>query len=386
MKGREINRPDLSIVVPTYNESENIPLLLEKLDAALDNIDYEVIVVDDDSPDKTWEIAQNISNVDNRVKVIRRLDAKGLSGAVTAGMLESNGSAIAVMDADMQHDERILPDMYRLIANGECDICVGSREAQGGSYGDWSIERKLVSFFAKILANIALGPSVKDPMSGFFALSRNYFESTVGKVNPSGFKILLEFIARGESPQIREVGYTFRKRIHGETKLTATVAIEYLLALIDLRFGWLIPNNFVKFAFVGVTGSLVNLSGFAVAQSLGISMPFSVYIGVQLAILWTYFGNNIFTFSPIRYRGLKFFKGLLLYQIVGAYGLIVQYSVVDTIVSNWPAVNSSLWSLYLAYLVGVCFAAIGNYFLHTHYTWSKLGRNLLTPRRHAFSQ
>ncbi len=372
---------ELSVVIPTYNESENLPLLLDKLDKVLAAINYEVVIVDDDSPDQTWHIASQLGNVNDRIKVIRRRDMKGLSSAVVTGMHAATGSVIAVMDADMQHDEAILPEMYRLVANGECDICVGSREALGGSYGDWSFSRKIVSFFAKGLAHISLGSSVKDPMSGFFAISSAYFNIAAEKINPSGFKILLEFIARGKAPKVREVGYAFRKRIHGETKLTVGIAIEYLLALIDLKLGWLIPHGFVKFGMVGVTGSLVNFFGFAAAQGLGASIPVCVVIGVQLAILWTYFGNNIFTFASFRYRGLSYFKGLILYQIVSMYGLVIQLSVVDSILSNWPKLSFSLWSLYLVYMVGVCFAAVGNYFLHVHYTWNKLGFELQKPTK-----
>ena len=250
--------PDISVIVPTYNESENLPILLERLGAALSDLNHEVVIVDDNSPDGTWRIAESLAATYPQIKVIRRVDAKGLSSAVTTGMLQSRGQVLAVMDADLQHDESILPEMYHQVANKGHDVAVGSRETEGGSYGEWSTSRKLVSFGAKLLAKWALGPQVKDPMSGFFAISREYFQKTVEKVNPSGFKILLEFLSRGTNPSTVEVGYTFRKRIYGETKLNAGIAIEYVLALIDLRFGWLIPNRFVKFGMVGISGSLLN--------------------------------------------------------------------------------------------------------------------------------
>ncbi len=371
---------ELTVVIPSYNEAENIPLLLGKLATTLENINYEIIVVDDDSPDLTWKIVQDLGLSDERIRCIRRLTQKGLSSAVVDGMLEAHGRAIAVMDADLQHDESILPDMYREIVAGH-DICVGSREAQGGSYGEWSASRKLVSHGAKLLAKLALGPSTKDPMSGFFMLSKTYFSSTVDKVNPSGFKILLEFIVRGDAPSVTEVGYEFRNRIHGETKLNATVALEYLLALIDLKFGWLIPNRFVKFGIIGFLGSLVNLTGFAISQSLGMSVSHAVIVGIELAIVFTYLGNNFFTFSPQTYKGVQLLKGLGIYQLVSIYGLVVQFSIVHTLLQNFPVMNERLITLYFVYLIGVLFAAIGNYFLHAYYTWNRLGHSLLKPRR-----
>ena len=372
-------KKDLSVIIPTYNELENLPILISRLQLTLGQLDYEIIVVDDDSPDGTWKVAQELNSRDDRIKVIRRFDAKGLSSAVTTGMASSTGKVIAVMDADMQHDEAILPQIYQTIAEGDCDICVGSREAQGGSYGKWSLSRKIVSLTAKLLANVVLGSSVKDPMSGYFAISREYFDATSKRINSSGFKILLEFVARGDNPRIKEIGYHFRTRVHGETKLNATVALEYLLALIDLRFGWLIPNKFVKFGIVGISGSIVNFLGFAIATALGTPLPAAVFVGVQAAIMWTYFGNNLFTFSPIRYRGLSYLKGLLFYEMASVYGLVIQLSIVIAITTYWPVINDHLWSKYLAYMVGVGFAALGNYFIHTNYTWNKLGFHLIKP-------
>jgi len=373
--------PDISVIVPTYNESENLPILIQRLSTTLDGLSHEIIVVDDDSPDGTWQVAEDLSDSFPSVRTIRRIDAKGLSSAVTTGMLQATGFVLAVMDADLQHDEAILPQMYEQITKHHFDVAVGSREAVGGSYGEWSISRKFVSFGAKLLAQVALGPQVSDPMSGFFAISRAYFNNTVERVNPSGFKILLEFIVRGDNPKTTEVGYTFRNRLHGETKLNATIAVEYILALIDLRFGWLIPNRFVKFGMVGITGSLINFFGFATLQAAGVRVPIAVVCGVELAILWTYFANNFFTFTPMIYRGKDFLKGLMLYHFVGLYGLVIQFSVVDTLLTNFPKLGDSLITLYPTYMIAVAFAAIGNYFLHGYYTWNRLGHDFRKPQK-----
>ena len=167
------NGCDLSVILPTYNESENIEILIERLSVVLSGLNFEVIVVDDDSPDLTWKVAQNIRLLNGRVKTIRRLNKKGLSSAVMSGMMESSGRVIAVMDADMQHDESILPALYERIREGHCDICIGSRAVEKGGYRNMTASRKFASNLAKYLAKIALRTTVKDPMSGFFALSRN---------------------------------------------------------------------------------------------------------------------------------------------------------------------------------------------------------------------
>ena len=370
---------ELSVIIPTYNERRNIEILCQRIDETLSKIDYEIVVVDDDSPDRTWQLVERLGKSNPRIRVIRRLDRKGLSSAVVTGLLAANGSCLAVLDADLQHDETKLASMLAKVADEGYDICVGSRDAEGGGYGSWSARRKLISSGARWLANMMVGRLVKDPMSGFFAMSRNYFTRTVDKVNPQGFKILLEFLARGERPRVCEVGYVFSNRIHGETKLNASVALEYLLALIDLRFGWLIPNQFVKFGLVGITGSLVNMTGFALMQSFGASVLVSVVVGVETSILWTYFANNFFTFTPMTFRGRDFIVGFLLYQVVCCYGLVIQLSVVQTLLSNFPAWNDNLFSLYATYLCGVAFAAVGNFFLHSYYTWNRLGFSTLRP-------
>ncbi len=376
-----VGERDLSVVIPSYNEAENIPVLLDRLAAVLQHLDYEIIVVDDDSPDGTWQIVQAIGASDPRVRLIRRTAVKGLSSAVVAGLRESVGRCMVVMDADLQHDEQIIPAMYQRVIADQHDVCVGSREAEGGSYGTWSYSRRIVSAGARMLANLALGRLTRDPMSGFFALSHTYFDATVDKVNPQGFKILIEFLARGKNPKVCELGYEFGNRLHGQTKLNSSVAIDYLLALVDLRFGWFVPHQFVKFGLVGLLGSIINFLGFATVQGMGFSVTLAVLVGVELAIIWTYLGNNFFTFTPMTFRGRDLAIGFLHYQAVCCYGLVVQLAVVRLVLSEYPAMSNSLFTLYLTYLVAVVFAAVGNFFLHSYYTWNRNGYTMTRPVR-----
>ena len=201
-------RPAVSVIIPTYNEAENVPLLLERLRRALVGLKHELIVVDDDSPDRTWAVAQAEAERDPLVRVIRRTDARGLASAVLAGMRGANGATLAVIDADLQHDTSVLPQMVAQVQAG-ADVCVGSRAIEGGSYGTWSKSRRFASWVATQLAWVGTGVSVSDPMSGYFVIGRTFFERTDERVNPRGFKILLEFLARGRPGRIEEVGYVF---------------------------------------------------------------------------------------------------------------------------------------------------------------------------------
>ena len=226
--------PRASIIVPTFNESENIAVLLERLAATMVDVDYEIIVVDDDSQDSTWRIAERIAMTDNRIRVIRRVDERGLSSAVVAGMQAATGQSLVVIDADLQHDETKIPDLVAAVVDDGADICLGSREVEGGSYGAFQRHRRFASWTGAALARQLLGLPVSDPMSGFFAVSRDRFELLANEVNPRGFKILLEFLARGPKPQVHEVGYEFGERLNGTTKLNSSVVLAYLVALTSL--------------------------------------------------------------------------------------------------------------------------------------------------------
>jgi len=378
---RSKDKKDISIILPTYNEAENIEIAINKIYEVLREIDFEIIVVDDDSLDKTWEIVEKLKTSKDKVKLIRRFENKGLSRSIFTGMLEAEGAVILVMDADLQHDEKIIPQLFESIKRDNFEISIGSRDIEGGSYGDLSRKRKITSFLGRWFAHKLLKVNINDPMSGFFAISRRFFEEVKDQINPSGFKILLELIVRKRAPRVKEIGYKFKRRLYGDTKLNSVIIVEYFLALIDLRFGWLIPNRFVMFAMVGFTGSLVSFFSFSIATFLNLKILLSVYIGTQIGILWSYSLNNIFTFSNFRYRGFSFFKGLILYQIVSVIGIVIQLSLVQSIIKTWVFMAESLVTLYFSYFISICIAALVNYYIHTNYTWNKLGFSLVKPIR-----
>ncbi|MEM9131011.1 MAG: glycosyltransferase [Actinomycetota bacterium] len=253
-------RPTVSVIVPSYNERENINELLPRLGLVLADLDHEIVVVDDDSPDRTWEAAENLAADNPRIQVIRRVGRRGLSSAVIEGMTVARGRVLAVIDADLQHDETKLPDLVSAIIDDGAEVSIGTRESDGGSYGTWGPGRRLISRAGAQLAHVLLGVEVSDPMTGFFAVSRPRFDAIRRELDPQGFKIGLEMLARGDRPVVAEVGYEFRTRSWGETKLSGGVVIAYLWSVVGLAVARLASIRFATYAIIAVTGLSMRLS------------------------------------------------------------------------------------------------------------------------------
>lgn len=361
------SRPAVSVIIPTYNEADNLPVLVRRLENVLSHVQYELIVVDDNSPDETWRVGQELATENRNVKVIRRMDSRGLSSAVMAGFAVADGATLAVLDADLQHDERILPRLISAVATGDADVAVGSRDTDGGSYGNFAAHRRFISWGGAQLARTMLGIKVGDPMSGFFVLSRSRYESVVSAVNPRGFKILLEFLANGSKPIVAEVGYTFRERVHGTTKLTSSVVASYLMALMELSFGRFVTATFSAYALVGLLGLMLRLSVEAAGTAVGLAA--ATTIALETSIVSNYFLNNSFTFAPYRHRGPAVVWGLFKFHVVAGYGLLVARGIESVLNQRTP--SSALWDL-VGLVCGVLVATVGNYLLNSSITWRVL--------------
>lgn len=252
----------LSLVIPTYNESDNISYLVKQLTELLDRTiagKYEIIIVDDDSPDLTWKIAQDLRERYNQVKVIRRQGEKGLSTAVIRGWQEAEGEIWGVIDADLQHPPETLQQLWQVMEKG-ADLAVASRHVEGGGVSDWSLLRRILSRGAQTIGLVILPEvigRVSDPMSGYFLVRSSCL---VGKkLNPLGYKILVEVLAKGRIRWIGEVGYVFQERQEGESKVTKKQYIDYLRHLVRLRLSLWQVNRFFRFAVVGLSGVLVDM-------------------------------------------------------------------------------------------------------------------------------
>ena len=374
-------KPEISIILPTLNEEKNIGILLPKIQHILKDYTYEVIVVDDSSTDKTRHIAEEFFAINNNGFVLYRGALSGLSSAIYDGFNIASGNFLIVMDADLQHDEAILPEIINKIATGKYDICIASRNIENGGYGNLILTRKLLSKFGIWLANFILNMKLSDPMSGYFGLSRKLFEEIKHSINPRGFKLLLEILYKSKNVNIAHIPYNFKVRKFGKTKLTPAIGFEYLLALLDLKLGWVISYRFILFGFVGFIGSCLNFSFFITFLYFEVPILWSVFYAASLGMIWSFLANNFFTFSEYRYARKKILLGLFFYLFLSLPGIFVQISV-TSFLSNLMQGSFYLSDyLYFIYLVAVICGAALNYIIHLNITWKKLGYNIYPPRK-----
>jgi dolichol-phosphate mannosyltransferase len=312
----------ISVVSPTYNEAPNLSRLISEVGAALAAFDYEIVIADDNSPDRTWEKAEKIAQTNPRLRVIRRLKNRGLSPAVMEGFLAARGDYIACIDADLQHDPRILPQLV-LALDGGSEVAVGSRYVSRGGTGEWNIIRRIQSWVATQLAQLFLGVALRDPMSGYFILRREDFLKICSRLNVRGFKILLEIVSHLAPRNLNEVPYTFRTRVAGESKLSSKVVLQYLGQLWRLSsISRYMSVRFIKFALVGASGVFVNLSIFmALSRILGIQDWRISAAASLLSNVTNYIANNAWTFMDRGHRGWAMARGYASYLFMSLIGL-----------------------------------------------------------------
>ncbi len=355
----------LSIVIPTFNERANIEPLLEGLGLALAGLEWEVIFVDDDSPDGTAELVRARARLDRRIRCLRRIDRRGLSSACIEGILASSGPFVAVMDADLQHDEAMLPRMLEVLEREAAEVVVGSRYVAGGSGAGLSPWRRLVSRAAAGAGRVILKANLSDPGSGYFMLRREVFDTVVARLTGVGWKILIDILAASDKPlQVREIPYEFRERRHGESKLDALVIYEYFVLLADKLIGRFVPVRLVLFAMVGASGLAVHLASLRTVLStteLGFDAAQAIATGV--AMVSNFFLNNWLTYSDQRLRGWAVLRGLGSFALVCSVGAVASVAVADQLF-----VRTGSW--WIAGLGGAVVGALWNYALSSLFTWS----------------
>ena len=362
--GREGLAPELSVVIPTFKERGNIALLVQRLDAALSGIAWEAIFVDDDSPDGTADAVKTIAVHDNRVRCLRRVSRRGLAGACIEGMLSSSAPYVAVMDADLQHDETLLPRMLGLLKAGESDLVVGSRYAQGGSSDALSRRRDAISRFATALARRLTSVELSDPMSGFFMMRRDRFDPLAASLSTQGFKILLDIAvtARG-TLRIVEQPYVFAARIHGESKLDSQVALDFLGLLLAKLTGGVVTPRFLSFALVGTIGLGVHLAILRIAlEALGFAFPQAQTTATFVAMTGNFILNNRLTYRDRRLTGIGFVKGMLSFYAISAVGALTNVGM-----ASWLYAHQPVW--WLAGAAGAVMGAVWNYSMSTLLVW-----------------
>ncbi len=357
---------DLAVVIPTFNERANVIPLLDRLRATLKGIEWEAIFVDDDSPDGTAAFIREIGRTDPRVRVLQRIGRRGLASACIEGMLLTPAPFIAVMDADLQHDEAVLPRMYQRVKNERLDLVVGSRNVEGGSMGAFAKERVMLSSLGKRLSRSVAKCDLSDPMSGFFIVDRRFFEEVVYRLSGVGFKILVDLVASCDRPvRFAEVPYTFRNRERGESKLDINVGLEYIELLLDKVIGHVVPTRFVLFVMVGAVGLLVHLGVLALLfYVLGMRFGYAQAIATLVAMTFNFLVNNITTFRARRLRGMSLIRGLFVYYVACSVGAITNLSFAEFLLhSGLP------W--YLAGILGMAVSSVWNYGVNTILTWRR---------------
>jgi dolichol-phosphate mannosyltransferase len=361
-----IGLPNLSVVVPTFNECDNVVRLYRKLEATLNGVAWEVIFVDDNSPDKTWEVVRDLAQHDSRVRCVRRIGRRGLSGACIEGILASSAPYAAVMDADLQHDETQLPKMLALLQSGQAELVVGSRYVEGGSAEGLNKQRAGFSSFATSIAKRVLGVAIADPMSGFFMVRRDRFEQLAPKLSTQGFKILLDVVAtaHGELKTV-EVPFSFGSRLHGESKLDSMVALDFLGLVLAKFTNDVISLRFLLFAMVGGTGLLVHLGTLFVALT-ALSWPFpeAQAAGAFVAMTSNFILNNFLTYRDQRLKGFAILRGLLAFYLVCSVGLFANVGVAFSVYDQEP-----IW--WLAGAAGALMGVVWNYAMSGLFVWRK---------------
>jgi dolichol-phosphate mannosyltransferase len=356
--------PAISIIVPTFSEAGNVHELHARIAQCLGSEDWELIFVDDDSPDGTADVVRELAQRDRRVRCIQRIGRRGLSSAVVEGALSSSAPLLAVMDGDLQHDEKILPALIAELRAHGLDLAIGSRYAAGGSTGGWAQGREFMSRFATRLARGFVPPGLTDPMSGYFVVRSEVLRGLVSRLSGYGYKILLDLIASSRRPlRYVEIPYTFAERRRGESKLDSLVVWEYLMLLADKRFGRIVSPRLLFFALVGGSGIAVHFAALSLLY-LAARVPFAAaQAGAALAAMTSnFFLNNLFTYRDKRLRGSALARGLVSFYVVCSLGALANIGV-----AAYAFSQNAQWAVSAA--AGIVVGTLWNYLATARYTW-----------------
>lgn len=360
----------ISLIIPTYNERQNILPLIRRVTFALENAthNFEIIVVDDDSPDGTWQVAEELAKENSHLRVIRRRREKGLATAVVAGWKIAKGEVLGVIDGDLQHPPETLPGLIDSVLNAHADIVVASRNVYGGGVSDWSLIRRFESWMAASIATLALPGllrSVRDPMSGYFLIKRSVIESV--NLQPKGYKILLEVLAKGRYGTVVEVPYVFEERKEGGSKLGPKQYLEFFTHLGHLAGETGQIGRFLRFCTVGLSGVFVNEGALKFfTETGGLFYIYSSVIAAEIAIISNFLFNEFWTFrdrsslSPGIVDRLRRFLKFNLICVIGAILNVVVLLVLTDLGGLYYLISN---------LCGIGVSTLWNYGLNSNVTW-----------------
>ena len=364
---RPASRPTLSVVVPTYRESANVPVLFERLKKVLDGLPWEMIVVDDDSPDGTYVVAFAIAAEDSRLRCLRRVNRSGLAGAVIEGWLASSADFVAVIDGDLQHDESILPFMYAALAAKQGDLIIGTRVPDEAIPAGLSPTRQKLSNLGAWFFERIAGISVRDPMSGFFMTRREIVARLAPQLSPDGFKILVDVILSSEGTlKIAESPYVFRQRLAGESKLSPLVGLDFLGLVAHHASGGVLPTRFVLFAMIGGVGLVVHLIVLSAIIAVMGDRGFDLgqLVATVAAMASNFALNNEITYRSMRYRGLSIVRGFVIFAALCSVGAIANINI-----ASWLFQSRQVW--WAAGFAGALVGVVWNYAASNTFVWRR---------------
>lgn len=356
---------EVAVVVPTFNERENVKELIARVERALRGISWEMIFVDDDSPDGTSAEIKAIGASDSRVRCIKRIGRRGLSSACIEGMLASAAPVFVVMDADLQHDESKIPAMLTALRADGAELVIGSRYTTGGAIGEWDKTRALMSRIAARLSRVVCRQQISDPISGFFMITAEALDGCVRRLSGKGFKILLDIVA--SSPvvlRVAEVPYTFRERLHGESKLDSLVVWDFGMLLAEKTIGRYVPVRFFAFTLVGGVGVLVHMATLTALRFGQISFSKSQAVATIVAMVFNFWLNNLLTYRDRRLRGRRWLTGLLSFMLACGLGAVANVGI-----ASYLFESNTQWMV--AALAGIAVGAVWNYAITQLYTWGQ---------------
>jgi len=361
---------ELALIIPTLNEAGNIRPLVQALEVALAGLSWEVVFVDDDSVDGTPDVLRALALERPNVRYLHRIGRRGLASACIEGMLSTPAPVLAVMDADLQHDESLLGRMYRTLVDGGLDVVVASRFLEESSLGNFSAARERLSQLGIRMSGWISKANLSDPMSGFFMLRREVLHEVVHNLSAQGFKILLDIFASSERPlRFAEVPLNFRTRHSGVSKLDAMVMVEFLILVADKTVGRFVPVRFVEFVLVGLLGVVIHLLLLGAAfKGAGIDFATAQALATFAAMTGNFYFNNRLTYRDRRLKGLDFYTGLLSFYLACSIGALINLQISNSIFglgAGWV----------LAGILGAVVGSVWNFGITSTFTWNpKLSR------------
>lgn len=362
----------ITVVVPTFNESKNVGEMVRRLNETLSGLAWELIFVDDASPDGTADVVRSLARDDKRVRLISRHNRRGLASAVVEGALAASADVVAVMDGDLQHDESVLPGMYQMVADGEADVVSASRFlTEDGADGLSSQTRVAISNNGIKLSNAIFNLDMTDPLTGFFVVRRDVVRRALPDLSELGFKVLMDIIiSANPRPRVKEVPFKFRERQHGESKLDNRVMYEFFLFFIEKKISSILPlpARFLSFAFINSIGILVHLAIFLPLTILvGMGFGLGQLIATMVAMVFNYTVNNMVTYSDRKLKGAKFYIGFIVFAVLCSLGVVANVGIASALHSDYPQIIAAIPAV-----AGALITVVWNYVATSAFVWGRV--------------